>query len=49
MEAAGPVPGITSVAPYTIAAGTSVVVAIGTDDPQECAQGDDFCAHFGAA
>ena len=49
MEAAGPVPGIKSVTPYAIAAGTSVAVATGTDDPQDCAPGDDFCAHFGAA
>jgi len=47
IEAAGPVAGIQSVTPYAIAAGTSVAVAAGTDDPTECAEGDDFCAHWG--
>lgn len=48
IEAAGPVAGIRSVTPYAIAAGTSVAVAAGTDDPTDCADGDDFCAHWGA-
>jgi len=48
IEAAQPVAGIQSVTPYAIAAGTSVAVAAGTDDPTECADGDDFCAHWGA-
>jgi hypothetical protein len=48
IEAADPMRGIKSVTPQAIAAGSWVAVAAGTDDPQECAEGDDFCAHYGA-
>lgn len=47
MEAADPVAGIQSVTPYAIAAGTSMAIAAGTDDPTDCAPGDDFCGHWG--
>jgi hypothetical protein len=48
IEGADPVDGVQSVTPYAIAAGTSIAVAAGTDDPADCAEGDDFCAHWGA-
>lgn len=47
IEAADPVSGIKSVTPYAIAAGTFVAIAAGTDDPTDCAEGDDFCGHWG--
>lgn len=48
IEAADPVPGIKSVTPGSIAVGGSGAVAVGTDDPEGCAEDDDFCGHYGA-
>lgn len=48
IEAADPVSGVKSVTPTSIATGASGAVAAGTDDPQECEEGDDFCGSYGA-
>ena len=41
-------PGIKSVTERFIAVDGSGAVAVGTDDPEGCAEDDDFCGHLGA-